>query len=161
MLAWSVDNHRVRYEGGRLSVDGVRDETWRRKFSRPDHHFTVGSRQLTLKTVGTSAELWCRGILIAPSMSHIFRLSAPSDGRCGRHSDRSAVIACAKCGTFACTECEAVDGTHCVSCAGAFTEADMSAQVLAAVPGPFQYFWRRVLIAVVLAVILYGLRGMF
>jgi hypothetical protein len=159
-LAWSVENHRIEYKGGRVSLDGMPDETWRRKFNRPDHEFKVGSRRLVLKTVGGGGELWCRGILIPTSKQHIARISSPPGSFCGRHADKPAAIACAKCGTFSCLECEAVDGTHCVTCMGIFTEADMSVQVLASVPGPLRYFGVRALVAAVVFAIVFGLRAL-
>jgi len=158
-LAWSVESHRVEYEGGRVCVDGVRDDTWRRKFNRPDYEFKVGSRRLVLKTVGDGGELWCRGILIPTSKTHTARISGSPGSMCGRHGDRPATIACARCGTFACIECEAVDGTQCVSCMGVFTEADLSARVLASA-SPLRYFGARALFAAVAFAIVYGLHAL-
>lgn len=128
-LAWSVDGHRIEYLGrgallvpGGLLIDGVKDEECRVKVSRPDYEFWLGRRRLVLKTVGEHGELWNAGLLIAPSAQHVAKVPAPAEARCAQHPEDPAVIACAQCGAFACSPCEAPDGTHCAACRPGETE---------------------------------------
>ena len=121
---WSVDGRRIEYLGREagLSIDGLKDEECRVKHSRPDFEFFVAGRRLVLKTIGDgTGELWSRGLLIPPTQ-------APAT---------HARAACARCGVLFCGECEAPEGTHCVTCLPTISEADETRQVLEAA-GPAQ-----------------------
>lgn len=146
---------------GKLFVDGVRDETCQVKFNRPNHELKVGSRRLALKTNGFEGDLWCRGVMIPPTGQDVSKVDAPAGSCCAKRPEVPAAIACAKCGTFGCEACEGVDATHCATCMGGITEAELSEAVLASAPGPLA-FWgvtgRRLVLALVLTAVIWALR---
>jgi len=122
-LGWSIDGHRVELHpalrGVNLKVDGERRPEFKVSSKSPEYRLQLGEREVHIRCHRgrmQKVEVTSRGHELFPSAKHLTPVGAQPGSMCGVHPAAPAQIACLRCGTFACAECAAADGTYCPAC---------------------------------------------
>ncbi|HVE84343.1 MAG TPA: hypothetical protein VND93_15920 [Myxococcales bacterium] len=123
-MGFSIDGHRLEltpraFGGVLLSVDGQKRPEFKVTSKQPDYTLQLGEREVLIhcdKGRLAKVEVKSRGRELFPSAKHVTPVRAQPGSLCGAHPDREALIACVRCGTFACETCSAPDGTYCPNC---------------------------------------------
>ena len=138
---WSIDGRRVElgpaFPAGKLVVKENGQSVHEQKLaSKGEWELPVGGSTYKVVRVkgfmGPKTEvLDGRGRKVPPSDKHAAPSPAAAGSTCAPHQ-AAARYACARCGSFVCTECAGADLTHCVTCCEKLTqEADKNAAAMA------------------------------
>jgi hypothetical protein len=155
-LGYSIDGHRLElvpgaFGGVSLKVDGEKHPEFKVSLGRPEYPLKLGNREVLIRCHAgrlRSVNVVSRGHELYPNTKHVKPVPAQAGSMCGAHPAIPAVVACLRCGTFACAECAAADGTYCPACFQRISEEGKARSAALAYVAP-----------VIIFVALFGLLG--
>jgi hypothetical protein len=123
-LGYSIDGRRLEltplaFGGASLKIDGQKQEDFKITSKAPEQTVRLGDREVAVhceKGRMRKVTVITRGREVFPTPKHVTPVRAQPGSMCGAHPSAPAVVACLRCGTFACVECCAADGTYCPAC---------------------------------------------